>query len=67
MQILVHFIVFLLHDKGDYPLLLPPNIDALIEAFAWIPLPSQLLPPIFENEGNLYCIRLVEILAKIWT
>jgi len=57
----------LLRDKGDYPLLLPPDVDALIEAFAQTPPPSQLLPPLFENGGNLYCIRLVEILTKIWT
>jgi len=57
----------LLRDKGDYPLLLPPDVDALIEAFAQTPPPSQLPPPLFENGGNLYCIRLVEILTKIWT
>jgi len=64
-QILIHFVVFLLRDKGDYPLLLPPDVDALIEAFAQTPLLSQLLPPLFGNGGNLYCIRLVEILMKI--
>jgi len=65
MQILVCFVAFLLCDKGDYLLLLPSDVDALIKAFSQTPLPSQLLPPIFENEGNLYYIRLVKILMKI--
>jgi len=65
MQILVCFVAFLLCDKRDYLLLLPSDVDALIKAFSQTPLPSQLLPPIFENEGNLYYIRLVKILMKI--
>jgi len=67
MQILVCFVAFLLCDKRDYLLLLPPDVNAMIKAFAQTPPPSQLLPPIFENGENLYCIRLVEILTKIWT
>jgi len=66
MQILVCFVAFLLCDKRDYLLLLPPDVDAMIKVFAQTPPPSQLLPPIFENGRNLYCIKLMEIPGKIW-
>jgi len=60
-------VAFLLRDKGDYTLTLPPDITILIDEFKAIPPPSQLSPLAMTRRWDAYSLKVIEILMSVWT
>jgi len=64
---LFHLVAFLLHDKGDYFILLPANIMTLVSKIQQLTSPEQLPPPVIQENFDEYTLRIVDLLIAIWT
>ena len=66
-QVLIHFVAFLLREKGNYWVTLLPDVTNLITKFKEIPPPSQLSPLAIMRRWDAYSLKLIEILISVWT
>jgi len=66
-QVLIHFVAFLLWEKGNYRVTLPPDVTNLITEFKEILPPSQLSPLAMTHRWDVYSLKLIKILISVWT